>query len=179
MKYLSCVKGFPNVLNLKKTIVLMLSSFPVFVFAEAVEPTLSKNLEPSNHLGQIILSLAIILLLIFISAWLMKRFGKVNGLASNHMKVLGNMSVGQRERIILLEVGDEQLLIGVTSSKISLLHELKEPIDVSSSFSPVGIKNNLSQVFAKRLQEAMDARKKNEPEQPSIKQKTRDVNNDT
>ncbi|MDX1795238.1 MAG: flagellar biosynthetic protein FliO, partial [Hydrogenovibrio sp.] len=55
--------------------------------------------------------------------------------------------------ILLLEIGKEQLLIGVTASKISLLHELKEPIEVEQS-SPM---NN---AFAQKLQEAIANRKK-------------------
>ncbi len=121
--------------------------------AEGAPATLSKNLEPSSHIWQIIISLVFILLLIFTSAWLLKRFGKINGLASSQMQILANVSVGQRERIILLEVGNEQLLIGVTASKINMLHELSEPIDFSGERS--GFTQSISQNFAHKLQQAM------------------------
>lgn len=116
---------------------------------------LSKNIEPTSYFGQILLSLAFVVLIIFIGAWMLKRLGRVNGLVSKDMRVLGNMAIGQRERILLLQVGKEQLLIGVTSSRISLLHELKEPIEVHDS-SPV------NSAFAQRLQEAIANRKKPE-----------------
>ncbi len=133
---------------------LMLGSFSAF--AEATPAQLSHNLAPSDYFGQILMSLIIILVVIFAAAWLVKRFGRMNGLASNHMQVLGNMSVGQRERIILLEVGKEQLLIGVTASEIRLLHELKEPLDIGNAATiPGDFKGGLSQVFAQKLQEAM------------------------
>lgn len=122
--------------------------------ATGTDPSsLSKGMEPSNYFGQILMSLVFILLVIFAGAWMLKRFGKVNGLVSNNMRVLGNMAVGQRERVLLLEIGKEQLLIGVTASKISLLHELKEPIKVEES-------TPMNSAFAQKLQEAIANRKK-------------------
>lgn len=118
----------------------------------AASPSLTTSLEPSNYIGQILMSLFFILLIIFAAAWMLKRFGKINGVAGNQMKVLGVMSLGQRERAVLLEVGKEQLLIGVTSSRVSLLHKLEEPIEVVSD-KPV------NSAFAKRLQEAIQQRR--------------------
>lgn len=130
--------------------------FSANVYAAVPEPTtLSKGIEPTSYFGQILVSLAFIILVIFAGAWMLKRLGKVNGLVSKDMRVLGNMAVGQRERILLLQVGQEQLLIGVTSSRISLLHELKEPIEVQESVP-------MNSAFAQRLQEALANRKKPE-----------------
>ena len=120
------------------------------VFSAEDKLTLSQPIEPSSYLTQIMLSLVFILGIIFVGAWLLKRFGRVNGIANDQMRVMANMAVGQRERVILLEVGKEQLLIGVTASKVSLLHELKEPI-VFDDPPPSVIKGG----FAEKLQEAV------------------------
>lgn len=137
--------------------VFIASWFSANVYAAQADPIgLSKNIEPTSYFGQIIVSLAFIVLLIFLGAWLLKRFGRVNGLVSKDMRVLGNMAVGQRERVLLLQVGKEQLLIGVTSSRISLLHELKEPIEVREVTTP------MNSAFAQKLQEAIANRKKPE-----------------
>lgn len=143
--------------------ILGLLSLSFFVFAEEGKLSLSQPVEPSAYFGQIMTSLILILLIIFVGAWLLKRFGKVNGIANNQMRVLANMAVGQRERVVLLEVGKTQLLIGVTSSKISLLHELDEPLDIESS-RPVEMG-----VFAQKLQEAMRPQRKKESVEPSHK----------
>ncbi|WP_373020403.1 flagellar biosynthetic protein FliO [Thiomicrorhabdus sp.] len=111
--------------------------------------------QPSDYFGQIMLSLVLVLLIIFISAWLLRRYGRFPGVADGNLKVIGALSVGQRERILLLQVGKEQLLVGVTSSKITTLHQLDEPVLVKSS-EPV------SGSFAQRLQEAL-AKKKETP----------------
>jgi flagellar protein FliO/FliZ len=150
-----------SLLKYKLLVASLLFFIPFFSFAEEATATLSKNLEPSSHLWQIISSLALILLLIFVSAWLLKRFGRVNGLASNHMQVLANMAVGQRERVILLQVGKEQLLLGVTASKVNLLHELKEPIDFSNEDNKLSFKQSMSQSFSSRLQQAVDSNTRN------------------
>jgi flagellar protein FliO/FliZ len=117
--------------------------------ASLPETGMTAGLEPSSYISQIILSLIFILLIIFASAWLLKRFGRVQGVAGEAMKVLSVMSVGQKERIVLMQVGDQQLLVGVTTAKITLLKELETPIEVTTRSSlPSG-------AFANRLQEAL------------------------
>jgi flagellar protein FliO/FliZ len=146
----------------KLLVFFLLTLVSNITFAEVSTSAISKNLEPSSYLWQIIMSLFFILLLIFVSAWLLKRFGKINGLASSNMQILANMSVGQRERVILLEVGTEQLLIGVTASEISLLHEMKEPIDFSINKEQLGFENKITQTFSMKLQQAMATKKNKE-----------------
>lgn len=124
------------------------ANFSVFSATPETQ-SLSPTLEPSSYITQISLSLIFILLIIFAAAWLLKRFGRINGLAGSQMKVLGVMSLGQRERVVLMEVGKKQLLIGVTASRVSLLHELEEPVEIEET-QPVG------NAFAKRLQEALN-----------------------
>lgn len=111
--------------------------------------------QPSEYFGQIVFSLVLVLLIIFISAWLLRRYGRFPGVAEGNLKVLGALSVGQRERILLLQVGGEQILVGVTTSRISRLHQLEVPVEVKDNV-PV------SSQFSQRLQEALKS-KENKP----------------
>jgi len=104
--------------------------------------------QPSEYFGQIVLSLVLVLLIIFISAWLLRRYGRFPGVAEGNLKVLGALSVGQRERILLLQVGEDQILVGVTSSRISRLHQLEVPVEVKDNV-PV------TSQFSQRLQDAL------------------------
>jgi len=113
-------------------------------------PEVSHQLSSSSYIGQIIFSLIFVLILIFVGAWLMKRFGRVQGVAGDAMKVLSVMSVGQKERIVLIQVGQEQYLVGVTTAKISLLQKLETPIEVASNSQLAN-----AGAFANRLQEAL------------------------
>ena len=106
---------------------------------------------PSEYFGQILVSLVLVLLIIFVAAWLLRRYGRFPGVADGHLKVIGALSVGQRERIMLLQVGKEQILVGVTSNQISTLHQLEEPVQVKDNV-PIGGQ------FSQRLQEALKSR---------------------
>lgn len=128
---------------------------------EANSASTGTSLEPSQYLGQIAMSLIFILLIIFAAAWLLKRFGRINGVAGEQMKILGVMTLGQRERVVLMSVGKQQLLIGVTASRVSLLYELDEPVNIETE-KPV------SGAFAARLQEAMNRKKQPSTEETSL-----------
>lgn len=85
---------------------------------------------PGNPEGQSIITLLFglfaVLGAIFALAWLSKRF-KLNlpGTASN-MKLLGAMNVGAKEKLLLVEVEGNKLLLGVTPHQISLLKNFEQ-----------------------------------------------------
>ncbi len=81
----------------------------------------------------VILSLFLILILILAAAWLFKRFGQFQSIPHHELKMLASLSTGQRERIVLLQVGEKQLLVGVTQSSIRTLYELENPIQTQKS----------------------------------------------
>jgi flagellar protein FliO/FliZ len=63
------------------------------------------------------------LLLVTLAA--LKRWGgQFRSASTAGMKVISGISVGTRERILLLEVGDTWLVVGVTASQIRTLHTL-------------------------------------------------------
>lgn len=141
----------------------MLSMFLITVspFALANEVPASvvggSLIKPGDYLGQIFISLLLVLLIIFTAAWLLRRYGRFAAVADGNLRVLGMLSVGQRERLMLLQVGTEQLLVGVTTSRISLLHKLDTPIEVKGDeFSP------LKASFSQRLQDALKQRQPGE-----------------
>jgi len=129
---------------------IVISTQSMFVFADlATTSGIGESVaQPSEYFGQIVISLVLVLLIIFISAWLLRRYGRFPGVAEGNLKVLGALSVGQRERILLLQVGSEQILVGVTSNRISRLHQLEEPVEMTETI-PVGTQ------FSQRLQEAL------------------------
>lgn len=74
------------------------------------------------------LGLVVVLALIFGCAWLVRRVNGMHGVNTNAMRIVSVMSVGQRERILLLEVGGQQILIGVTAHNVRTLHVFDEPV---------------------------------------------------
>lgn len=137
---------------------LSVSSFILAAVPESAEQAIMKSTpEPTQYLGQIILSLVVVLTLIFLAAWLLKSFSRYPGVASGHLRVLGALSVGQKEKIILLQAGKDQIVVGVTTTEIRLLHQLSETVEVEEFKSPV-----FNSAFSKKLQEAISARKPDE-----------------
>jgi len=132
----------------KPLFAFLILGFSHTVLAEPVTQLGESVVQPSDHFLQIVISLVLVLLIIFLSAWMLRRYGRFPGVADGNLKVLGALSVGQRERVLLLQVGKEQILVGVTSSRISTLHQLTEQVDVASAQPVAGS-------FASRLQEAL------------------------
>ena len=71
------------------------------------------------------------------------------------MKVISGLSVGTRERILLVEIGDTWLVLGVTAAQIRTLHTLPK-----GDLPAVDLTNNPP--FASWLQHMTGERKKNE-----------------
>ncbi len=115
---------------------LLLLFFSCFVNAEQavkqpssveVVPQVGKHVMSNMDAGGMILSLLMVLALIIISAMVLKRFNLVQQ-GTSQLKVITSLSLGTKERLVVVQVGDKQLLLGVTSSEINLLETLSEPL---------------------------------------------------
>lgn len=80
----------------------------------------------SGSIVQIILSLLLVLAAIVLVAWLLKRMNVAQQGSGNLLKVVGSVAVGQRERIVLVEVNSTWLLVGVGPGQIRTLHTLQK-----------------------------------------------------
>lgn len=47
--------------------------------------------------------------------------------------MISNVSLGAKERLIVVQVNDEQLLLGVTNQQITLIEKLSKPLPESSA----------------------------------------------
>lgn len=79
-----------------------------------------------------------IIALIVAGAWLMKRLGfSGKASASGELRVSASAALGPRERVVIVNVEDARLVLGVTASQISLLHTLP-PASAEKSSAPEG-----------------------------------------
>ncbi|NOX91791.1 MAG: flagellar biosynthetic protein FliO [Gammaproteobacteria bacterium] len=106
----------------------------------------------AGNLAQTTLGLLVVLLVIGAAAWAFKRFGNVHVGAQGRMKIIGGISLGTRERAVLLQVGEQQLVIGVSPGRVQTLHVLDKPVLVED-------KPENSTNFSSRLQAAILNRK--------------------
>ncbi|WP_232455162.1 flagellar biosynthetic protein FliO [Oceanisphaera avium] len=66
---------------------------------------------------------------IFVLGWILRRLRSAAFLGgSKQLKIVASLSLGQRERIIVVQVGKEQRLLGVTAQQISDLGALAQPL---------------------------------------------------
>ncbi len=111
--------------------------------------TTPKNVEVGRHVmgnmdaGSMIVSLLLVLLAIVIAAWILKKL-QVGGSTANGLKVITSLNLGSKERLVVVQVGEKQLLLGLTGQQINLLDTLDEPIEIKS-----GVPIELSQTLAR------------------------------
>ncbi|MBH1985160.1 MAG: flagellar biosynthetic protein FliO [Burkholderiales bacterium] len=75
----------------------------------------------AGSLLQTIFALVFVLALLIGLAWFMKRYGpKVMG-GNNKMRVVSSLNLGGRERIVLVEVADQWIVVGASPGRINAL----------------------------------------------------------
>jgi flagellar protein FliO/FliZ len=72
---------------------------------------------------QFALGLGLVLGLIVAAGWFMKRFS-LGPSAAGLIKVIAGASVGQRERVVVVEVGDTWMVLGVAQGRVNALHTM-------------------------------------------------------
>ena len=107
-----------------------------------------------NALLRLTLALAVVLAVIVALAWLLRRMARFNRSVNGQLRILGGLAVGNRERIVLVQVGQAQLLVGVAPGRVQTLHVLDEPVETPQTASTDGDGRSVS--FAKRLRAMLD-----------------------
>ncbi|MAT64054.1 MAG: flagellar biosynthetic protein FliO [Gammaproteobacteria bacterium] len=102
-----------------------------------------------SNLLQVLLGLVAVIVLMLIFAWLMRRMSGFQGGAPGAMRVLGGLSMGAREKVVLVQVGETQLVLGVAPGRVQTLHVLEEKIE-----APVR-EGAAMNSFARNLQQAL------------------------
>lgn len=70
--------------------------------------------------------------LIVLLAFLYKKLGGAITRNNNELKLLSTLPLGTKEKLLLIQVGDQQLLLGATASNINILHELTNPVAIDN-----------------------------------------------
>ncbi|HEC16930.1 MAG TPA: flagellar biosynthetic protein FliO [Sedimenticola sp.] len=80
----------------------------------------------SGSLVNTAIGLVLVLALIVGLAWVLRRFGGLPSIGKGVVSILGGVSLGPRERAVLLQVGRTRLLVGVAPGQVRALHVLSE-----------------------------------------------------
>lgn len=103
----------------------------------------------TKSLFEMTLALAVVITVIFISAYLFRRVNQQLFKGNHLLKAISSVPVGQRERVVVFQAGEKQFLLGVTPTSISLIHEFAEPLIVDAALSTVSFKAQLSSILKK------------------------------
>jgi flagellar protein FliO/FliZ len=122
----------------------------------AAEPVANAAATPAVNSGvagqltQLVFGLLLVLGLIFFLAWLLRRVQQAGPAGKGQViELIGARALGPRDRLMLVQVGNEQILLGLSPGTITALHVLKEPVQVPSGTEKA------TPEFAQRLMELM------------------------
>ncbi|MCK8043338.1 flagellar biosynthetic protein FliO [Shewanella sp. 1CM18E] len=82
-------------------------------------------------LSSMVGGLIVVLVLIFFLAYLVKRFNLVPS-SQGVLKTIAVTPLGQKEKLVLVEVDGQQYLLGVTPNQVSLVDKLAQPVEVAT-----------------------------------------------
>lgn len=105
----------------------------------------------AGGIGGAVTALVIVIALILALAWLAKRMPVLGGGigANPALRVVGSLALGPRERVVVVAVGDTQLLLGVGAGGTRILHTLDQPLPVATASTPA-FAQLLAQHFGKK-----------------------------
>ena len=78
-------------------------------------------------LGKTAAALALVIALILLCSALLRRWGNRHARQGVRLQVVGSTAVGNRERVVIVDVEGTWLVLGVGSGQVSKLHELPAP----------------------------------------------------
>ena len=102
-------------------------------FAEPSQQVAAQSVIDAGGLLQITVSLVLVLALIFLIGWLLRRVRQVAGGSRGEMRLIDEMALGARERVVTLETAGVRLVLGVAEGRVSLLHRYSAPISNGGS----------------------------------------------
>lgn len=82
------------------------------------------SLDLATTLGSLLFVIAFILFL----AWLLKRMQVPSMANQQGLAIVRQIPVGTKERIAIVQAGEEQFLVGITTHSIQLISKLEQPL---------------------------------------------------
>lgn len=133
--------------------VILLSSFFLYsqtLFAALVPNTaMTARTVDSADIMRWMGALLIVLSLFFICVWVVRKASLFSLTSNNQMRVVGGLSIGAKERIVLVQLGSKQLVLGVCPGRVETLHILEGDDCLTAN------QENKQESFAKKLNDVI------------------------
>lgn len=98
--------------------------------AQVTTPQVGKHVAANLDVLSVLISLLAVLALIVACAFLLKRFQPMQKNLAG-MKIISSLHLGSKERLVVVEIDNKQLLLGVTAQQITHLKTLETPLEVA------------------------------------------------
>ena len=95
-----------------------------------VVPEVGKHVGGNMKAMTMIVALLMVLLIIVACAFILKRL-QPKGFEQKGLKIVSSIQLGSKERLVVVQIGDKQKLLGVTPHQITLLDTLESPLEIS------------------------------------------------
>jgi flagellar protein FliO/FliZ len=155
------VKRFLHCAGLYLLAVLLLISTDVLAATPFAAPApVAANPAASSAL-RVPLALLLVIALVLGAAWVLRRLTGTPTGGSQRMQVLSQLSLGTRERAVLVRVSGQDLLLGVAAGSVRTLHVFVAPVSefpaaVSAAGVPVtGAKSDFGSSFREVLRRSL------------------------
>jgi flagellar biosynthetic protein FliO len=87
---------------------------------------------PTASLLQTLFALVLVLAVLGLLAWFLKRYGPRAGAGTANLRVVGSLSLGGRERLLVVEIGNQWVVVGASPGRVNALATMPkqdEPAD--------------------------------------------------
>tara|TARA_B110000211_G_C13931331_1_gene487318 strand:- start:43 stop:588 length:546 start_codon:yes stop_codon:yes gene_type:complete len=127
------------------------------VEAKAAPVEVGKHVTANMDAMSMILSLLMVLVVIVISAVILKRFQGVRH-SINGLKIVTSLHLGAKEKLVVVQAGNKQLLLGVTAQQISLIETLDEPL-IAAKENSVDFAQSIAKLLKQKAIKKYDKQK--------------------
>jgi flagellar protein FliO/FliZ len=147
---------------MKEAVARFSVALPLFFLpfaALAAQPVVPAPISPISLGGmlQVLLGLGLVLAAVAGSAWLLRRFSPGQIGAGGAIRVIGGVALGPKERLVLVEIGETWLVLGVAPGQVNALHTLAKP--EGGAFAAEVPSGGEEHRFSAWLKQAMQGRK--------------------
>lgn len=127
----------------------LLAGSQAWAAAPAKAVTVVPAATSAGNLLQVLLGLIVVLALLALLAWVLRRFNAGKVMGNTDIRIVGGVNVGTRERVVVVEVADQWIVVGVAPGRVNALATMhKQESTLTNDPAP---SNNFSNWLAQTL----------------------------
>ncbi|GGI16340.1 flagellar biosynthetic protein FliO [Oxalicibacterium faecigallinarum] len=128
---------------------LPLLSLDAAAAVTAKAPSALPSASSAGNLLQVLFGLIVVLALMALLAWVLRRFNASKVLGNSDIRIVGGVSVGTRERVVVVEIADQWIVVGVAPGRVNALATMtKQETSIATDAEPA---KNFSNWLAKTM----------------------------